>query len=98
MLNSIVPLRERYAVQLSGFLAKHLRVDKVYFNLYEMNQQEDVNTMRTKVVNILSLLNAMRVKEGEAEIIQPKAQKLFDDFAQMLSDEIHNELNQLEEL
>ena len=98
MENSIVPLRERYAVQLSGFIAKHLRVEKVFFNKYEMRQQEDVNTKRTKVVNMLSLLNAMRVQEGESEVIQPRAQQLFDDFAQMLSDEIHNELNQLEEL
>ena len=98
MENSIVPLRERYAVQLSGFIAKHLRVEKVFFNKYEMRQQEDVNTKRTKVVNMLSLLNAMRVQEGESEVIQPRAQQLFDDFSQMLSDEIHNELNQLEEL
>ena len=98
MLNSIVPLRERYAVQLSGFLSKHLRVDKVYFNLYEMSQQEDENTMRTKVVNMMSLLNAMRVKEGENEVIQPEAQKLFDSLAQMLTENITNELGQLEEL
>lgn len=98
MLNSIVPLRERYAVQLSGFLSKHLRVDKVYFNLYEMSQQEDENTMRTKVVNMMSLLNAMRVKEGENEVIQPEAQKLFDSLAKMLTENITNELGQLEEL
>ena len=56
--------------------------------------------MRTKIVNILSLLNAMRVKgaNGEEDVIQPKAQQLFDDFADMLSDNIHNELKQLEEL
>ena len=98
MINSIVPLRERYAVQLSGFLARHLRVDKVYFNLYEMQQQEDENTMRTKVVNMMSLLNTMRVKEGENEVIQPEAQKLFDSLAQMLTENITNELGQLEEL
>lgn len=98
MLNSIVPLRERYAVQVSEFIAKHLRVEKIYFNLYEMQQQEDENSMRTKIVNILSLLNAMRITEGENEHIQPKAQALFDDFADMLSDNIHNELNKLEEL
>ena len=58
--------------------------------------------MRTKVVNMMSLLNAMRVTEGsgenEVEKIQPKAQKLFEDLADMLSANIHNENDQLEEL
>lgn len=98
MLNSIVPLRERYAVQFSSFLADHLKVTKVYFNLYEMAQQEDENTMRTKVVNQMSLLNAMRITEGEQERIQPKAQQLFNDLADMLSNNIHNENGVLEEL
>ena len=98
MTQSIVPLRERYAVQLSAFLAKHLRVEKIFFNKYEMEQREDENTMRTKVVNMMSLLNAMRVKDGENEIVQPQAQKLFDDLATMLSENIHNELGVLEEL
>lgn len=98
MLNSIVPLRDKYASQISYFFAQHLGVNKVYFNLYEMAQQEDENTMRTKVVNMLSLLNAMRVQEGETEKIQPKAQQLFNDIADMLLENIHNENNQLEEL
>lgn len=95
MLNSIVPLRERYAIQFSGFLAKKLGVSKVFFNIYEMQQQEDENTMRTKIVNIMSLLNAMR---DESDQIRPDALRLFNDFAQMLSENIHNEVNQLEEL
>ena len=98
MLNSIVPLRERYAQQFSSFLARHLKVDKVYFDLYAMQQQEDEGTMRTKYVNMLSLLNAMRIKDGENERIQAKAQQLFDDIAEMLSENIHNENDQLEEI
>lgn len=95
MLNSIVPLRERYAVQISSFLANHLRVNKVYFNKYEMAQQEDENTMRTKIVNIMSLLNSMKNEDGTT---RESALRLFDDFAEMLSENIHNEINQLEEL
>lgn len=102
MLNSIVPLRERYATQFSSFLSDHLGVKKIFFNLYEMAQQEDVNTMRTKVVNMMSLLNAMKYTEGDGENavekIQPKALQLFKDLADMLSANIHNEVNQLEEL
>lgn len=95
MLNSIVPLRERYAVQFSSFIASHLGVGKVYFNLYEMAQQEDENTMRTKIVNIMSLLNAMH---DENDRIRPDALQLFTDFAEMLSQNIHNENSKLEEL
>lgn len=95
MLNSIVPLRERYSVQFSGFLADHLKIGKVYFNLYEMQQQEDENTMRTKIVNIMSLLNSMR---DENDNVRPNALQLFNDFAQMLSENIHNENDKLEEL
>lgn len=95
MLNSIVPLREKYATQFSSFLAYNLGIDKTYFNLYEMQQQEDENTMRTKIVNIMSLLNAMN---DDNDKTRPEAVQLFRDFADMLSENIHNENNQLEEL
>lgn len=98
MLNTIVPLRERYAEQFSSFIAGHIGCEKVYFNKYDMEQQEDENTMRTKIVNIMSLLNAMHVQDGMNERIQPKAQQLFDDFGQMLYNNIHNENDVLEEL
>lgn len=102
VLNSIVPLREKYAQQFSDFLAPKLGVEKLYFNSYDLDEAEDPNTMRTKIVNILSLLNAMRKKEGdgenEREVIQPLAQQLFEDFAEMLSENIHNEVGTLEEL
>lgn len=97
MTNSIVPLREKYAEQFSKFIASHLGVGKIYFDKYEMEQREDENTMRTKIVNIMSLLNAMRIK-GEDDEIQPIAQELFDDFGEMLKENIHNELGVLEQL
>ena len=99
MLNSIVPLRERYAEQFSVWISKKIGCDKIYFNKYEMKQNEDENTMRTKVVNMMSLLNAMRIDGTDgSQSIQPKAQQLFDSFADMLDENIHNELGTLEEL
>ncbi|MBQ1572056.1 MAG: hypothetical protein IIZ78_13090 [Clostridiales bacterium] len=100
MRNTIVPLRERYSEQFSSFLSARLGFEKIYFNKYEMVEAGDVDTMRTKYVNMLSLLNAMRIKgaNGEEDVIQPKAQQLFDDMAEMLSENIHNEMGQLEEL
>ena len=99
MRNTIVPLREKYSEQFSSFIAGHLGVEKIYFNKYEMVEAGDVDTMRTKYVNMLSLLNAMRVDGTDGtQSIQPKAQKLFDDMAEMLSENIHNETGALEEL
>ena len=95
MNNSIVPLREKYATQFSSFLSKQLGVEKIYFDKYEMEQREDENTMRTKIVNIMSLLNAMK---DENDNIRQDALDLFRDFAEMLSQNIHNENGQLEEL
>lgn len=97
MINTIVPLREKYSEQFSAFISDKIGCEKIYFDKYDMKQNEDENTMRTKVVNMMSLLNAMRLKD-DSNTIQPKAQQLFDDFADMLSDNIHNELDQLEEL
>ena len=97
MINTIVPLREKYSEQFSAFISGKIGCEKIYFDKYDMKQNEDENTMRTKIVNIMSLLNAMRVK-GEDDAIQPIAQELFDDFGEMLKNNIHNELGILEEL
>lgn len=95
MLNSIVPLRERYATQFSSFLANHLDVGKIYFNLYEMQQAEDVNSVRTKWVNMMAQLNAMTDADG---VIRPEAAELFKDYSEMLKLNITNENGVLEEL
>ena len=63
--------------------------------MYELHQQENENTMRTQIVNIMSLLNAMN---DDNDKTRPEALQLFKDFGEMLSGNIHNENNQLEEL
>ena len=99
MRNNIVPLREKYAEQFSSFLSQNIGCEKVYFNKYEMVEAGDVDTMRTKYVNMLSLLNAMRVDGTDGtQQIQPLAQELFESFAEMLNNNIHNETGALEEL
>lgn len=84
MLNTVVPLRERYAVQFSSLLAGKLGLEKIYFNKYELQQAEDENTMRTKVANIMAILNS---------IDTPETQELVRDFALMLNREIHQDGN-----
>lgn len=87
MLNNIVPLREFYAIQFSPFLSRKLGLSKIYFDKYELQQSEDENTMRTKIVNIMSLLHAMEQYELE------------EMFAEMLREDIHYpETGELREL
>lgn len=58
MLNSIIPLREMYAVQISALLSEKLGVDKIYFNKYNMQQQSDEHDKRVKLIDsIVKLLN-----------------------------------------
>lgn len=95
ILNNIIPLRERYAIQLSPFICEKLGLTKIYFDMYNLEQADDENTMRTQIVNIMSLLNSMK---GEDERTRTNALNLFNDFAEMLSENIHNENNALEEL
>lgn len=95
MLNSIVPRREKYAIQFSPLLADKLGLPKVYFNKYEMQQSEDDNSMRTKVVNVMAILNSITDSEGNT---RPDCARLVEDFANMLSENIHNDDNSLKEL
>ncbi len=93
--NNIVPLREKYATQISPFLVEKLGVSRVYFDMYALDQADDENVMRTQVANIISILNSIK---DDNDKIRPEASQLVIDFAQMLSDNIHNENSQLEEL
>lgn len=53
MLNTIIPMREKYAIQFSKMLSDHLGVRKIYFNKYDMEQVEDANTQRKKVAEMI---------------------------------------------
>ena len=95
MVNNIIPLREQYAIQFSEFISDKIGVQKVYFNKYEMQQAENENTERTKIVNIMSLLNSMKDNDDVTRAI---ALKLFNDFGDMLNNNIHNDAGDLVEL
>lgn len=89
MLNTIIPRREFYATQFSPLISSMLDIEKVYFDKYEMAQTEDVNTTRTKIVNMMSVLNAIERED---------AKKLVGDFAEMLSANLHYDTGELREL
>lgn len=53
MVNTIVPLREMYAVQFSPMICHELKVSKVFFDKYDMKQAEDENVARVKISTII---------------------------------------------
>ena len=53
MLNTIIPKREKFAIQFSPLLSENLGFEKVYFDKYEMKQVIDENEQRSKVVEMI---------------------------------------------
>lgn len=89
MENAIVPLREEFAIQFSPMISEKLGIEKVYFGKYQRASAPDRETMRTKVAEIMTMLNAIE---------KPETDKLVRDFAEMLSYDIHNSDGTLVEL
>lgn len=89
MENAIVPLREKFAIQISPMLSSKLGIEKVYFDKYQLASAPDRETMRTKVVEIMTMLNSIET---------PETKQLVKDFAEMLSYDIHNTDGSLVEL
>lgn len=89
MENAIVPLREKFAIQISPMLSSKLGIEKVYFDKYQLASAPDRETMRTKVVEMMTMLNSIET---------PEANQLVKDFAEMLSYDIHNTDGSLVEL
>lgn len=89
MENAIVPLREKFASQISPLLSEKLNIDKVYFGKYQRASAPSRETIRGQVVEQMTMLNA---------IDMPETKKLVKDFAAMLSYDIHNSDGTLVEL
>lgn len=86
MLNNIVPLREQYAIQFSDFISSPLGVKKVYFDKYELQQSEDENETRSKIVDMMK------------KLYEIEQYGLVDSFAEMLLNDIYDENNDLRTL
>lgn len=63
MVNTIIPLREAYASQISPFLSKHLGVDKVYFDKYELQSRIDRSDKIYKLALSISQLDSQGRKD-----------------------------------
>lgn len=83
MLNTIIPLREKYAIQFSEFIASKIGVSKVYFDKYELQQAESQVDVMVKYVDMIRRLT----ETGHTD--------LANDLVQMVETSIHDENNEL---
>lgn len=69
MVNTIVPLRELFAVQFSYLISDLLGVQKVYFDKYDMKQAEDKNVARQKIAAVIRdlALSAKNLQSADEE-------------------------------
>lgn len=79
MLNTIIPMREMYAIQFSKMISDHLGVTKVYFNKYDLEQIEDENAQRKKIADLIQNLS-YAYKAAPSEELD----KLIKDFIEFL--------------
>ena len=92
MLNTIVPMRERYAIQFSKMIATYLGVAKVYFNKYDLKQIEDENEARTKLAMAIRDLSYAAKSEPNPDIddvitqlVKVLETSLYDDYGNFRS-------------
>ena len=90
MLNTIIPMRENYAVQFSGLVASALGISKVYFDKYDMQQVQDENDERKKLAQVIQSLAAAQKNSESQEVA-----KLVDEFSEYLRTSIYTPSNEL---
>ena len=93
MTNTVVPMRESYAIQFSPLLERAIGISKVYFDKYDMQQVESEADIRSKVAEIIKNLGASyRNTESEDTL------KLIDEFSDVLRSSIYDEKGNLRPL
>lgn len=93
MVNTIIPMRENYAIQVSNLMARAVGVEKVFFNKYDMQQVEDENSIRAKVAAIVKDLSSANRQSPSTDVA-----KLIDEFADVLRTSIYDDNGQLRTL
>lgn len=93
MTDTVIPMRETYAIQFSPALSNLIGVPKVYFDKYDMQQIEDENDIRLKVAEIIKALSvSYRNSESEDTL------KLIDEMTDVLRGSIYDDHNNLRPL
>lgn len=90
MLNTIIPMREKFATQFSEFIARIVQVPKIFFNKYDMQQIKDENEARLKLSQVIKDLgNAYHNNESEEvnkvtnEVVELLRSSLYDEAGAM---------------
>lgn len=86
MLNTIVPMREMYAIQFSSMIARELGISKVYFNKYEMKQIQDDNESRQKMASAIRDLSYAMKNNPNSEV-----ERLITDFAKVMQTTLYDD-------
>lgn len=98
MVNSIVPMRESYAVQFSKLIAKRVGIDKVYFDKYDLQQATDFNDERVKMANTirqLSLAKSYMVQAGDNGTGLTDLDELIHNLSQMVNNSLYNDYGEM---
>lgn len=90
MLNSIIPLREHYASQISQLIAGHLGLQKVYFDKYTLQSEESDTQKWLKVATTMQQLNTIED--------MPEVKEVIRGFAEMLDYDTHDSVGDVIEL
>ena len=105
MVNTIVPLREMYAVQFSQMICNHLKVGKVYFDKYDMKQAEDENVARQKIAGVirdlaLSAKNLQAASETGEKYAEAESNisKLLNEVSEVLRKSLYDENDEIRTL
>ena len=93
MLNTIVPMREMFAIQFSQMIATEVGVEKVYFNKYELKQVADENDARMKLSQaIMNLSYASKANPNG------KIEEVINGLAEVLGTSTHDDYGNLRTL
>lgn len=88
MLNTIIPMRESFAVQFSKMISERLGVEKIYFDKYDMQQVQDENDVRGKVATMIKDLSA-----ANKSTPNENTQRLIDELNELLRSSLYDDKN-----
>lgn len=98
MVNSIVPMRESYAVQFSKLISKRVGVPKVYFDKYDLQQAADFNDERVKMANTirqLSLAKSYMVQAGDNGTGLTDLDTLIHNLSEMVNNSLYDDYGEM---
>lgn len=101
MINSIVPMREQYAIQFSDLIVSHLQdenIKKVYFNKYEMQQTKDAVSTREQVANTIQKLGLASGYMANGNLPREEVGKTINSLAEQMQQSMYDENNTLVDL